>query len=214
MLYLSFPRSDLGKVMDLDKQIEALLFWKGEPVTLKRLSEFTKKTPAEIDVALNTLELALKDRGIVLQRIGEEVTLGTAPTMGETIEALTKEEINRELSKATLETLSIILYKGPIRRSEIDFIRGVNSTFILRNLLIRGLIEKVTDPKDERVFLYKPSFDTLSYLGVSKVEDLPEFVKVQEDIETWKQETAKTEGETAAAQETAPLSAETQTQSQ
>jgi segregation and condensation protein B len=181
--------------MDLDKQIEALLFWKGEPVTLKRLSEFTKKTPEEVDVALNTLEIALKDRGIVLQRIGEEVTLGTAAAMGETIEALTKEEINRELSKATLETLSIILYKGPIRRSEIDFIRGVNSTFILRNLLIRGLIEKVTDPKDERVFLYKPTFELLSHLGVSKVEDLPEFGKVQEDLETWKRETAKTEGE-------------------
>jgi len=179
--------------MDLDKQIEALLFWKGEPVTLKRLSEFTKRTPEELDIALTTLEAALKDRGIILQRIGEEVTLGTAPAMGELVEKLTKDELDRELSKATLETLSIVLYKGPIRRSEIDFIRGVNSTFILRNLLIRGLVEKVTDPKDERVFLYKASFELLSYLGVSKVEDLPEFAKVQEDLENWKQETAKAE---------------------
>ncbi len=190
--------------MDLDKQIEALLFWKGEPVTLKRLSEFTKKTPEEIDAALKILEQNLTQRGIVLQRIGEEVTLGTAPSMGETIEKLTKDELNRELSKATLETLSIILYKGPLRRSEIDFIRGVNSTFILRNLLIRGLIEKFTDPKDERMYLYRSSFELLSYLGVTKVEDLPDFGKVQEDLELWKREAENEEKKTEPTLPTTP----------
>ncbi|MDO8521070.1 MAG: SMC-Scp complex subunit ScpB, partial [bacterium] len=64
---------------------------------------------------------------------------------------------------------------GPITRSEIDYVRGVNSTFILRNLLIRGLIEKIDNPKDQRSFLYQPSFQLLEYMGVSKIEDLPEY---------------------------------------
>jgi len=86
------------------------------------------------------------------------------------------------LGKAGLETLSIILYKAPITRVEIDYLRGVNSNFILRNLLIRGFIEKVVNPGDQRSYLYKPSLDLLSFLGVSKVEDLPEYVSIQEEI--------------------------------
>ena len=68
--------------------------------------------------------------------------LGTAPQMSATVETLTKEELMKDLGKAGLETISIILYKGPISRAEIDYIRGVQSNFILRNLLVRGLIEK------------------------------------------------------------------------
>jgi len=91
--------------------------------------------------------------------------------------------------------LSIIIYKGPISRAEIDYIRGVQSNFIIRNLSIRGLIEKVINPKDARSFLYKPTFDLLQYLGVAKIEEMPEFeaVKVQlDDFEKSKLE-SKTE---------------------
>jgi segregation and condensation protein B len=75
----------------------------------------------------------------------------------------------KDLGKAGLETLSIILYQGPISRAEIDYIRGVNSNFILRNLLIRGLIERVENPHDQRSFLYKPTLELISYLGLSKI---------------------------------------------
>jgi len=190
--------------MDLDKQIEALLFWKGEPMTIQRLGESLKRPPEDIEQALVTLQTTIVGRGVVLQRNGDEVTLGTAPDASALIEALAKEELNKELSKAAVETLAIILYKGPIRRSEIDFIRGVNSTFILRNLLIRGLIEKVSDPKDERVFLYTPTFELLSNLGISKAGDLPEFAKVQEEIDTWRREAEKTESPEPETAPTAP----------
>jgi segregation and condensation protein B len=98
------------------------------------------------------------------------------------IEGLVKEELSRDLGKAGLETLSTVLYKGPISRRDIDYIRGVNSQFILRNLLVRGLIEKITDAKDERRFLYRPTFELLQSLGVSSVSDLPEYAKVQEEL--------------------------------
>ena len=112
-----------------------------------------------------------------------EISLGTAPELSDLIENLQKEELNKELSKASLETLSIILYKNGANRSEIDYIRGVNSSFTLRALSIRGLIEKITDPKDNRRFIYKPSFELLSYMGIKSVEELPDYSEVSNSIE-------------------------------
>jgi segregation and condensation protein B len=82
-----------------------------------------------------------------------------------------------------LETISIIAYKGPVSRAEIDYIRGVQSNFILRNLQIRGLVEKITNEKDHRSFLYRPTFELLQFLGVSRIEDLPEYDKVKAEFE-------------------------------
>ncbi len=109
--------------------------------------------------------------------------LGTAPELSELIENLQKEELNKDLSKAALETLSIVLYKNGVSRAEIDYIRGVNSSFTLRALSVRGLIEKASDAKDSRRFLYKPSFDLLSYMGVRSVQELPEYRQVNKEME-------------------------------
>lgn len=175
-------------MLPLSAQIESILFWKGEPVAISTIAKILNITEEIVTSELQTLESSLTQRGIVLQRNNNEIALATHPGMSTIFETLTKEELSRDLGKAGLETLSIILYRGPVKRSEIDYIRGVNSQFILRNLLIRGLIERVTDPKDERSFLYKPTFELLSYLGVSKLEDLPEFEAVKQEIETHKQQ--------------------------
>jgi segregation and condensation protein B len=161
--------------MNLESQIEAILFWKGEGITIKKLSVLLFVTEEEVNQALNSLQQSLVNRGIVLVRKEDEVMLGTSPKVSELIEKLTKDELTRDLGKAGLETLSIVLYKGPIKRSEIDYIRGVNSNFILRNLLIRGLVEKVQDTNDQRAFLYKPTMELFSYLGITKIDDLPEY---------------------------------------
>jgi len=159
--------------MELPKSLSAILFYQAEPMTIKRLAGFLKRSEGEIRDGLLLLEDALHGTGIRLIRNGDQVTLGTMPEASALIETMTKEELSRDLSKASLETLAIILYKGPVTRSEIDYVRGVNSTFILRNLLIRGLIERVDNPADQRSFLYKPTFQLLEYMGVSRVEDLP-----------------------------------------
>ena len=106
--------------------------------------------------------------------------------MSSLIEKLTKEELMKDLGKAGLETLSIILYQGPLPRAEIDYIRGVNSQFILRNMLIRGLIEKVENPADRRSFLYKPTMQLLAHLGLSSTSSLPDFDVVRKNIEAFK----------------------------
>jgi segregation and condensation protein B len=180
--------------MNLEQQIEAILFFKGEPVSRKKLSEiFSSSAKAsegqgkigqnEINEGIEKLKENLKERGIVLLEKENEITLGTAPELSGLIEDLQKEELNKELSKASLETLSIVLYKNGVTRAEIDYIRGVNSSFTLRALSVRGLVEKIVDTKDNRRYIYKPSFELLSFMGVKSVEELPEYAEVKNGID-------------------------------
>jgi segregation and condensation protein B len=167
--------------MNLESKLEALLFFKGEPIQKKKAQAIMECSLEDFDGALLGLEKNLSTRGLRVICNGDEIELRTSPEAGAFIEKLTKEELIRDLGKAGLETLTIILYKHPIKRSEIDYIRGVNSSFILRNLLVRGLIERITEK--ERGFSYKPTIDLLSHLGVSKIEDLPEYANVKSELE-------------------------------
>ncbi|MCU0660679.1 MAG: SMC-Scp complex subunit ScpB [Candidatus Pacebacteria bacterium] len=162
-------------MMTLDQKIEGLLFFKGEPLSVATIGSILNVKKEEVEKALTSLAAKLSDRGLTLMWIGAMVQLATKPELGPLFEALRKEELSKELSKASLETLAIIIYKGKATRSDIDYIRGVNSGFILRNLLVRGLIQKDTDPEDSRKYVYAPTFDLLSYLGVARTEELPEF---------------------------------------
>ena len=171
--------------MTLDAKIEALLFWKAEPVALSRLGKIFNESDEEIKKALAVLEEKLRERGVAILFKDDEVALRTAASAASFIETLAKEELTKDLGKAGLETLSIVLYQGPISRREIDYVRGVNSNFILRSLLVRGLVEKIDNPKDQRSFLYRATFDLLSFLGISRIEDLPEYSAVRQEIETF-----------------------------
>ena len=168
--------------MNLEAKIEAILFWKGEPVSLKKLALWLGVAKEAVESALGALEKKLTERGVALLRKDDEVALGTAPALGELMERLVKEELAGELSKASLETLTIILYRGPVGKQEIDYIRGVNSGYTLRNLLIRGLAERLENPADRRTYLYKPTFELLSYMGIKRLEDLPDYEAVREEI--------------------------------
>jgi len=170
--------------MNLESTIEGVLFFKNEPIKVAKLAMLLKVDPEEAKQALQNLKTNLESRGIVLVENGDEVMLGTAPELSHLIEDLQKEELNRDLSKASLETLSVILYKNGATRAEIDYIRGVNSSFTLRALSVRGLVEKVTDPQDSRRYLYKPTFELLSYMGLKSVNELPEFDSVNTSVET------------------------------
>jgi segregation and condensation protein B len=177
--------------MNLSTQIEALLFWKNESVSITWLGKALLKNREEIEEALTLLDAALQRRGIILQRNGDEVALKTAPEASELIEKFSKEELVKELTPSALETLSIIAYRGPLPKKEIDYIRGVNSGFILRNLLIRGLIEK--EEGNGGRGMYRPSLDLLSLLGIAKLEELEEYDAVKKEIEHFKQHDAETE---------------------
>lgn len=179
----------------LEQLIEAILFWKGEPVSIKKLSELCKVTTEEVSSAIVRLESLLQNRGIVLVQNNDELMLGTHPFASKIIEDLTREELSKELSKATLETLSIIVYMSPIKRSEIDYIRGVNSQFSIRHLEVRGLIQKTTSEFDSRVYLYSPTFEALSFLGVTDVTEISGFNDIKEKLESFKEQKTEVEPE-------------------
>lgn len=173
--------------MQIEQKLEALLFFKGEPISRKKLGEILDLKEEEVNEGLNILKENLKNRGIVLQEKEDEVVLGTTPELSELIEKLQKEELNKELSKASLETLAIVLYKNGASRSLVDYIRGVNSSFILRALSVRGLVEKSVDEKDNRKYIYKPTFELLSFMGVKAVEELPDYALINNSIENTEQ---------------------------
>ena len=172
--------------MDIPSKILAVLFWKAEPVSYAKLCDLLKIKKEDIDPAIKAIEFKLKESGLTLLSDNNHLTLGTDKELSSLIEEITKEEISKDLGKAGLETLSIILYQGPISRADIDYIRGVNSQFILRNLLVRGLVERVDSKDDARIFLYKPTLSLLAHLGLSKIDDLPDYNKVRDEIENFK----------------------------
>ncbi|MDO8729197.1 MAG: SMC-Scp complex subunit ScpB [bacterium] len=168
-------------MLSLETKIEAILFFKNEPVSISELAKITGEKSEIIKTTLLNLREFYKDRGVVVVFDGESVSFGTHPDASKLIEDLTKEEFSRELSRASLETLAIILYKGPISRREIDHIRGVNSSFILRSLMIRGLITRGEDI--ERSYSYKATLKLLQHLGITSREDLPEYQTAFKKIE-------------------------------
>ena len=115
---------------------------------------------------------------------GERYILATAPDVSDFMKKIVQEEYTKDLGKAGLETLAVVLYRGPVTRAEIDHIRGVNSSFIVRSLLVRGLVERLPNERDSRSFLYRASFDLLRHLGVANVSDLPEYESVKQEIES------------------------------
>ncbi len=182
--------------MNLEMKIEALLFYKTEPIKKSALVEIFSVSESEIDGALAQLSVSLLPRGIRLTETDTVVQLVTAPEVNELIEQVRKDEIRGDIGKAGAETLAIILYRGPISRIEVDRIRGVNSTFIIRNLLIRGLVERRPHPTDTRSFVYAVTPSLLNHLGVAKREALPEFADIMNalDIFEKQQEAEAAEG--------------------
>lgn len=160
--------------MNLEHRIESILFFKNEPVGLDELAKMLDISLEETKDTVRNLQDYYQDRGIVLVSDGEHVSFGTHPELSTLIESIQKDELARDLGRAGLETLAIILYRGPVSRKEIDQIRGVNSSFILRTLMIRGLVERA-DSQSGRSYTYKSTLKLLEHLGVKSREELPEF---------------------------------------
>jgi len=163
-----------------DSQIEALLFALGRPLSRTELQKMLGVSQDAIESGLKTL--AERKAGVSLVDDGIEVELRIDAQNSALIEKVRKEEYNRDIGKAGLEALSAVLYRGPLTRSEIDFIRGVNSSQTLRTLTLRGLVRKIPNPKDERSFLYEPTTELLAQLGASRMQDLPDYAQVRQKL--------------------------------
>lgn len=183
-----------NKQENLVSKIEAILFYLAEPASIKFLSDTLGVSKDKVTSSVGELSESLKERGVRVVVNNDEVSLVTAPEMSGIIEKIIKEERERDLGKAGIETLAIVAYKGPVTKKEIEYIRGVNSQYALRSLLLRGLVERSSSKDDERMMVYSITVDALRYLGLSHISDLPEYnenrkqLEVTEDIEETKEE--------------------------
>ncbi len=158
--------------------IEAILFASGEPFEKKRLAKMMDITEVMLVKALEALTDALKGRGIALIETDTEVELRTVSEAAEFVKKLREGELARDLGKASLETLAVVAYQAGSTRSEIDWVRGVNSSHSLRTLLLRGLVEGREDQNDKRRVRYEITTEALAHLGLSRIEDLPRYAEL------------------------------------
>ena len=172
--------------MELDKAIEAVLFYKAEPIKKAVLMKTLEVEEGELGAALKTLEERLQGGATALLSTDEEVSLVVAPEFDELIEGTRKDEMKRGIGKAGAETLAIVMYRGPITRAEIDRVRGVNSSYILRNLEIRGLVERRAGKRQNEFVI---TTELLRHLGIREKTEMPDYAKVLNALEAFENST-------------------------
>lgn len=161
--------------MSLTSQIESILFVASQPLTIQVLAKALQVSREQIEQTLEQLAQKYSgDAGIHLLRVDDTIQFGTHPAHTELVDQFVKDEVAGELTKAQLETLTIIAYRGPVTRPELEQIRGVNCALILRNLLIRGLIEE-KEHETHMIPVYSLSFEALRHLGIASPADLPKY---------------------------------------
>jgi segregation and condensation protein B len=164
--------------------VESLLFVADRPVSVKQLAEAIQCGARDVEATLELLAQEYQSRGVRLQYQRDRVQLVTAPEAAPYIERFLGLSLSGSLSAAALETLSIIAYKQPVTRAEIETIRGVNSDGVLRTLMSKGLIEElgrlgtVGHP-----ILFGTTFEFLQYFGLSSLDELPTLQIDSEDTQ-------------------------------
>lgn len=161
----------------LKKGIEAVLFTLDEPITVNRLKDlFQGSKPEEIKEALAGLQKDYDDggRAFALQEIAGGWQLLTRPEHADIIGKLKKAKADRKLSAAALETLAIIAYKQPIKRVDIEAIRGAASGELVRALMERNLVKIAgRDEVPGSPLTYGTTKEFLDTFGINSLEDLP-----------------------------------------
>lgn len=171
--------------MDLASKIQALLFAEGDSLSLKKLAQLLECDAASLSAALDALSAKLAGSALTLVRTDTEAALAIAPAARDVVAAAAKAD-EKDIGDAGLEVLAILLYEGPSTRSDIDYIRGVNSSSTLRTLLSRRLVERAGNPEDGREYLYRLTIDLLGHLGVSNASELPEYATIARELATFK----------------------------
>ena len=179
------------KLSSLASAVESLLFVHGEPMEVKRLAKLLDADFSQIEEAVGVLRERCSDEASGLSLVENHGTLAltTRTENAEVVSKLLHKDTGTRLSPAVLETLTVVAYRHPVSRHEIERIRGVNSSFALRNLLVRGLIERIEDPNDSRAFLYRPSTLFLESAGCTSLSQLPDYAQLSRDTGVVSQET-------------------------
>ena len=166
--------------------IEGLLYVQGDlGLTINQVSDILEITIEEAKQLILSLkqDYIEQDRGLRINYLGNSFKLTTKEEHKEYFKKLLENPKNHTLSNAALETLAIIAYNEPLTRGEVDEIRGVDSVYVIRRLLAKGLIKEAgKSDKPGHPTLYKTTDEFLDYFGLSTKEDLPKIDILNDDI--------------------------------
>jgi segregation and condensation protein B len=168
-------QQNVSDYITIRTKIEALIFTASGPVSAAQLAIALEEDVVIIEQALRELDQTYREgHGLRLQWFNGKVQLTTAPELAPWIERFLGLENTSRLSRASLETLSIIAYQQPVTRPQVDAIRGVSSDGSIRSLLNKGLAQEIgrTDGPG-RPILYGTTPDFLQYFGLSSIQELP-----------------------------------------
>jgi segregation and condensation protein B len=163
----------------LSARLEALLFVAPGPVPTTQLATALEITPRMLEDVLVELETSYMNgnpRALRVQRLHGRIQLTTAPEVGELVERFLGLEATSRLSQAALEVLSIVAYRRPVTRPQVDAIRGVNSDGALKSLLSKGLVQEIgRSSSPGRPILYSITPEFLQHFGLGSLDELPPF---------------------------------------
>lgn len=162
----------------VEQLLGGALYILGESTTIADLSFYTDIDEENIILTLNseTFNNHLSALGLKVLQSNDGVQLVTIEQISQIIAKIQHKELDGDLTPAQLQVMTVIAYMPGATRSDISYIRGAQSSASIRNLIMRGLIYR----KAENCYVTN---EALTYLGVDKVEDLPEFSKLNRDFQ-------------------------------
>ena len=170
---------------ELRSALEAVLLVVDSPVTTDQLASATGEPAARIDAALRAMdaELSARSSGIDLRFAGDGWRFYTRNDYAPYVEKLLLDGARSKLTRAALETLSVVAYRQPVSRTRVSAVRGVNVDGVMRTLLARGLItEAGTDPETSGT-LYATTELFLERLGLASLSELPDLAPLLPDVD-------------------------------
>ncbi len=179
---------------ELQSALESILFAAGREVRISELATAVGASESDILAALQQMSVFYErdyTRGLVLLAHEGSVELVTSAKNAAAVRHFFGKETatvaQEDLSDASMETLAVIAYRGPLSKAAIDQLRGINSAVMIRNLLVRGFIEKVRDragATNGGAELYQVTSDFLRATGKERVEDFPEYEALHASVTT------------------------------
>lgn len=172
--------------MNLKSILESLLFVWGEPLNINEISKILNLPVKNVVAALKEMAEQFskdKDRGLIIQKFGNSYQITTKKENFEYIQSLMQTTVNKSLSTAAMEALSIIAYKQPVTRVEIELIRGVKCSNVIKGLLDKGLIKETGKlDKPGRPVVYGTTDEFLRHFGLNSIDELPALnIELKED---------------------------------
>jgi segregation and condensation protein B len=170
-------------------KIESYLFYSGDTESYSNIAKNCDISTKFLDERLSKLQSELEGRGVSLILHDDSAKLVISKEFSEFIRDIEEKEVNSDLTDAQSEALAVVAYLSPVQKMTIDFIRGVNSRAVLRNLSVRGL---VTSSTKDSVSYYTVTSDALAHLGISQTEELPDYSNTREQLREFVQSDTRT----------------------